>query len=1807
MDVFRIHEQLITDYHSFTSGFVEVRDPRIRELVDQQLAEGAQWPHPWISLNPSFAPGGSVSELVASGLLDPECERIFRIKSDRSDPGSTTLTLHHHQREAVEVARTGRSYVLTTGTGSGKSLSYILPIVDNVLRERADTGGRRTPGVKAIVVYPMNALANSQVGELEKFLRFGYPERGEPVTFARYTGQEGSDERRTILADPPDILLTNYVMLELVLTRPDERQHLIRAAQGLRFLVLDELHTYRGRQGADVALLVRRLRNACASPDLQVIGTSATMASGGDPEEQRAAVADVAGRLFGSPVAPEHVIGETLQRATAEPGAHGPDRAALRAAVLATGRRGHSSDPPATGTSGRDAGPGTGADAQPATEARTYEDLASDALAVWVESTFGLDTEADTGRLVRKTPTTIPLAAEQLAGATGLDADDCADAIRAMLLTGSRARHPVTGRPLFAFRLHQFLSKGDTVYVSLEPEASRHVTGTYQVRVPHQPDKVLLPLGFCRECGQEYLVVSRIGRDGRTVFMPRQDADASGGDSVTGYLYVSSDLPWPDEPGEVMGRLPDHWLTTTETGEQVVAEAKKKYQPTTVWVAPDGTETPRGQGLRAWFLSTPFAFCLRCRVSYEKVRGDDFAKLATLDTEGRSSAVTVVSASIVRSLRALGPSQLDPRARKLLTFVDNRQDAALQAGHFTDFAQVSQLRGAVYRAMTAAGSGLTHETVAQQVTAALGMTMAEFAQTPDAKFSARTDIERALREVIEYRLYVDLQRGWRVTMPNLEQTGLLNLRYLDLPEIAADAESWQGTHPALTSADPGLREELARILLDEFRRVLAIDVDCLTPVGFDRLTRESRQHLLGPWALSEGERMVPVGTAFPRPGGRGGAREHLYVSGRSAFGRYLRREDVSLRQHFIAEDVPFTLTDAQEIITDLFHVLERTGLLVRLDESAITGRRRYPRRGAPPEESLGPGFRLKASRIVWTPGDGTQGADDPLRRSTDREATARVNPFFRTLYAEVATSLAGMHAKEHTAQVNAGEREVREQEFRDGSLPLLYCSPTMELGVDIASLNAVGLRNVPPTPANYAQRSGRAGRSGQPALVVTYCATGNAHDSYYFRHSRDMVAGSVAAPRLDLANEDLVRSHVNAVWLAETGQSLKAKITDIVDSTGETPTLALLPEVWRALIDEDAQRRATRHAEEILTELRAVWERTGEPVSWWYDGWVHDQITHAPQNLDTALERWRSLYRAALVENQEQNRISVDPKAPSRSRDAAVRRAADARNQLMLLRNEDSELGQTDFYSYRYLASEGFLPGYSFPRLPLAAYIPGGRGGRALRDGDYLQRPRFLAINEFGPGALVYHEGARYEVYRVQLPRSPGSEVGTEPEEACRCHACGYHHRPEVGVDVCDGCGERLGSRQYGLLRLQTVFTRRKERISSDEEERRRAGFELELSYRFSDHGDRPGHVDATVHARSGDARLDLAYGDSATLRIANVGRRRRKKDADRGFWLDLVEGRWLSDSKAPDKTVDDGLDAAEDVNHKRQVIPYVEDRRNVLLLRLSDAVDPATATTLRFALERGAETCFQLEDSELTSYELPDAALRGRMLLVESAEGGAGALRRLVAEPDALARVARESLRILHFDPDTGEDLDHAPGARERCEHACYDCLLSYGNQLWHSVIDRHLVRDLLRDLAAATTRAGAGGRTRADQRAALENLSDSGLERAFVAWLDARGLRLPDRAQVHVPEADARPDLVYDRPGGPVAVFVDGPVHDSPAQAERDAAAEERLWDAGWMVLRVRHDDAWEALVAQHPSVFGTPTDTGHQDAPHQTSGVR
>jgi len=306
VNIFELDKALVDRYASFARSFSAIRAPEIDQQVRSIYEKGRFWPDPLITINPRFEAGKSIDELVVSGDVAPELASIFAAGPDR-----TPIRLHRHQERAVAKARNRESFVVTTGTGSGKSLCFFVPIVDAIVRAKQ---AGEAPRTKAIIIYPMNALANSQLGEIRKFVDDAGLSAHLRPTVARYTGQETDEERQQISRDKPDILLTNFMMLELLMTRQERLDRaVIDNAQNLDFLVLDELHTYRGRQGADVAMLVRRVKQRLTpSKDLICIGTSATMSSSLDEAERAAAVAEVATKLFGQSIGVGSIIDESL-------------------------------------------------------------------------------------------------------------------------------------------------------------------------------------------------------------------------------------------------------------------------------------------------------------------------------------------------------------------------------------------------------------------------------------------------------------------------------------------------------------------------------------------------------------------------------------------------------------------------------------------------------------------------------------------------------------------------------------------------------------------------------------------------------------------------------------------------------------------------------------------------------------------------------------------------------------------------------------------------------------------------------------------------------------------------------------------------------------------------------------------------------------------------------------------------------------------------------------------------------------------------------------------------------------------------------------------------------------------------------------------------------------------------------------------------------------------------------------------------------------------------------------------------------
>ncbi|MGH9269495.1 MAG: Zn-binding domain-containing protein, partial [Acidimicrobiales bacterium] len=298
--------------------------------------------------------------------------------------------------------------------------------------------------------------------------------------------------------------------------------------------------------------------------------------------------------------------------------------------------------------------------------------------------------------------------------------------------------------------------------------------------------------------------------------------------------------------------------------------------------------------------------------------------------------------------------------------------------------------------------------------------------------------------------------------------------------------------------------------------------------------------------------------------------------------------------------------------------------------------------------------------------------------------------------------------------------------------------------------------------------------------------------------------------------------------------------------------------------------------------------------------------------------------------------------------------------------------------------------------------------------------------------------------------------------------------------------------------------------------------------------------------------------------------------DAERGYWS------VRQDAIASDEDEGDPMSA-----RTTRVVPYVEDQRNCLLVEPLGAADGHVMASLQAALKSAIQVEFQLEDAELAAEPLPSPEERRLLLFYESAEGGAGVLRRLVDDPGALAEVAHAGLEVCHFDPASGADLGHAPGAIAECEAACYDCLMSYRNQPDHGLLDRKLIRDLLLSLADARVMAAPGPLSRAEHLRRLGRLAGSDLEQKWLRFLDQGGYRLPTEAQRLIEAAHSRPDFHY----GPecVAVYVDGPVHAYPDRAKRDADKQAAMEDLGFTVLRFGHDGDWDQTVARYPWVFG------------------
>lgn len=1268
---------------------------------------------------------------------------------------------------------------------------------------------------------------------------------------------------------------------------------------------------------------------------------------------------------------------------------------------------------------------------------------------------------------------------------------------------------------------------------------------------------------FSRTTGHPFICVS-LAED---QFIPREfrssgDEDLSATD---GYLIVGDDIWNPDQDRQ---NLPSAWFQTRAGGRIVVHPKKKDQFPHKYYFDETGKcskTTPMKYW--GWFMQAPLLFDPTGGVFFD-TKTKEGTKLTSLGSEGRSTSTTTLSFLI---LKYLHDSEYSLQDQKLLSFTDNRQDAALQSGHFNDFIQVVRLRAAIWNALKTSENGtLDFATLGDAIFTSLDLPFRDYGNIdvePELA-QVKKEFDEALRDYLFYRALADLQRSWRIVLPNLEQCALVLIDYKNLDDIVAEDQFWSDVE-IVNRLDHIERKKFLTDILEYFRLEFALySENYLKPNHLRKFKRHFREKLKQPWSIDSKEELpspyvLRLETLHKRE-----RFSHKSMGSRSSFGKYIKDwvTKVNLNpDHLRGERY-------NVFILQLMRKLKDAGYLY--EESALNTNK----------EKI-PVFQLRIERILWKLGDRKKVRQDPIKRRSYKENMSSPNAFFQIIYSANYAEGKRLIAEDHTGQLSVFDRQDREDRFRadwyvddsnkildekrirSDSISALYCSPTMELGVDIGGLTVVHMRNAPPNASNYVQRSGRAGRSGQGALIFTYCSGFAPHDRHYFKNQVDMVAGIVQAPRIDILNQELLRSHLHALVISTTGLpgldhtgGKQSSLMRLVDenhsemplSSGIEQGLKLGPEALRSI-------RSTflRAIADFSQDLEAI------PNTWYSDDWIDRNLKEMVKSLDTALERWRNLYQSArsLLTRATQKIDTGLLKVGSDEYRRYKRQMDQANRQLNLLRNDRSGyLHFSEFYPYRYLAAEGFLPGYNFTRLPLRIFVP-----TSNTSGEYISRSREVALREYGPRNMIYYNGSKYRISYMVVQDAESSLI--EMKINRRAGYCLMHEQSDL--EICPFSGDNLSDADnteylHHLIEMTESRGEETERITCEEEERLSRGYDIE-SFLHVDGGNFESICEAMVSIGE-DHLLTLRFIPTARLIHVNRGWKSRQTE---GFPLKMSSGHWC---KEMPKTEDE-------VNEKPCLVKlWTSNLADALYIESTESLDLERngILTLQYALKRAIESVFQVESSEIGVTEIGDPE-SPRILVYEAAEGSLGILSQFVEDPQIFRRIIQEAEMICQYDDESYK----AP--------ASYDDLLSYYNQRDHQRIDRFLIRDTLIKLIDADIQIRVHGSSRDYEEQYLHILNhidpNSSTERVFIDYLYKNGLRLPDQAQKRVSGIYCQPDFYYEPR---IWIFCDGSPHDDPQVRERDENQRQLIIARGDEVWCWHYRENLVAKVAERPDIF-------------------
>lgn len=1748
-------EQVVSDFLRYQLTAYPFADEHLHSQMRQLLSisETMRSPlvkGPYISLSRGFKAGVAVHDLVAEGILHPFMENLIPYPA-----------LFGHQERAIRAIVSGKSTLISTGTGSGKTECFLYPVISRCLQLRDENA---KPGIIAVFVYPMNALAEDQLGRLRELMAgtgipFGMyvgktPERTADVAGERLpTGssraayqaalERARAEKRGTAVHPPEervsreemrtpgkqprILLTNVKQLELLLTRQKDVE-LFDSAQ-LEYLVFDEAHTYGGAAGAETACLIRRIRAFCEreTRDTVCIGTSATLTN---PESGPEAVREFAARFFG--VAGDEVVlvAEEYQE---------DDWAIERKPSLPPRKDSteHLTEILAAASSETDKG---------ARVAAAYHELTGESLPTdkWQEAIYSRVAENDLCYRLSQSlahPETLASLSEKLSLDLGRPVSD--EEILCWLILGSESRRD--GHPLMRPVVHAFVRGVSGAIVTFPADEDRPrlwLSAEDQEKAEGKEKLFQLPVTTCNTCGQHYFVHYLAD----LTVTPR---GLGGGEAVADRRF------WrflAEPQGGLRVVLMDRLVSSDEDDEDSLRAQEVFFCHVCGALHPafiNRCDACGREGSLVRLLAIEhhekhgghLVSCVSCRAP-GRPQGSGFREPAR-----RVRAVTVSDVHVLAQ-------NMIHRAdrRRLLVFADNRQDAAFQAGWMLDHARRFRIRALMAERISAGplsiGDLVTQLDQILDIDDDLSRALLPEVWNVVRREAAGVEHANQRRHFLRILVLREVATGVKQRV-GLEPWGRLCVEYLGLGPDLPFVREWASR---LGISCERLAEGIAAIL-DRQRR------------GLHLLDREgyifSRFWMEGDFEVQSGYlpllKGVPKGLKLERTPDDDPARVTQWLS---------TRGDTNIRQ--AARAFGIEKDHVEEFVRPLWKLVsDELRLLVPVTLRGARGT-------ALPHCS---GIRqIDADRLLLKPHRGR------WRCGKCRRVQVRPTPHDRCIawrcdgtlvweeddpdnYDLIAldNGFAMLRPAEHSAQVPNEERERLEHLFKGEAevINTLVCTPTLELGVDIGGLDTILLRNVPPLPSNYWQRAGRAGRRHRLAVNLTY-ARATSHDRAYFADPLKLLAGRVEPPRFNLKNELMFDKHVRAAILTRLHQ-LARPSGGLSEFDRQEVTEALrkvLPgQVRDYLFDEAGHVRpqmfdvaslntiVTKHTDDLVSHIDRTFRRRWPST----DSGVVDSERLRRAVLGTAPELERVLralkkrldYALNQMERldavrRRQGTLNPDEDALHARCDRIVKKLKG-----MDRRRRAEAEGYDDTNTYSVLASEGFLPGYG---LEIGSIVGTAMVPRHLAmSGDFdLPRPPAYALREYVPGNLIYANRSRFVpryfhleaaeplLFQVDTAHEAVREVGTPSSEAIAALGASALR----AVPICD----------VDLAHFSHI---------SDEEDYR---FQLPVAV-YGHELDR--HSPGKCYDWGG--RMVL-FRRAVHLRLVNVGAASLMRQGKLGYPVSLVSGQ----SRSPFAS-------------QRELEEFSNSQRD----RYGKAVEPigfladviADALSLPGCANR-EEAYSVLESlrvgmSRVLEMEMEDLAILviGRMgtdevdaLLYDPMPGGSGLLEQACARWKEVVEAS----------------LDVVTNCASSCPRSCIDCLQTFRNAYYHALLDRqlagerlklwgvslHLSHEIPARLPASSPRMSAMPVGEAEPRL-RELLSRAG----FPAGEWHKQILLGR------PLGSTSPDVYFpgDDPGDPgVCVYLDGlsqHIHGNPETAAQDRAIREELRARNYEVFEI------------------------------------